>query len=72
MSVLNIPKGKRFKARWSMLIGLIPGPSEPQGHVNTYLSPIIDDLITLYSGIQINLIGSEEDIQPLYPSSHIG
>ncbi|XP_044173181.1 uncharacterized protein LOC122957236 [Acropora millepora] len=57
MSVLNIPKGKRFKARWSMLIGLIPGPSEPQGHVNTYLSPIIDDLITLYSGIQINSLG---------------
>ena len=57
MSVLNIPKGKRFKARWSMLIGLIPGPSEPEGHINTYLSPIIDDLIALYSGIQINSLG---------------
>ena len=57
MSVLNIPKGKRFKARWSMLIGLIPDPSEPEGHINTYLSPIIDDLIALYSGIQINSLG---------------
>ena len=57
MGVLNIPKGKRFKARWTMLIGLIPGPSEPEGHINTYLAPIVDDLITLYSGIQINSLG---------------
>ena len=42
-----------------MLIGLVPGLSEPEGHINTYmyLSPIIDDLIALYSGIQINSLG---------------
>ena len=52
ISVLNIPKSQRYKARWTMLIGLIPGPSEPEGHVNSYLSSIVDDL-TLYTGIQI-------------------
>ena len=59
ISVLNIPKSQRYKAKWSMLIGLIPGPSEPEGHINTYLSPIVDDLITLYAGIQIRSFGSK-------------
>ena len=45
MGVLNIPKSQRFKAKWSMLIGLILGPSEPEGHMNTYLTPIVVDLI---------------------------
>ena len=57
ISVLNIPKSQRFKARWTMLTGLIPGPSEPEGHVNSYLSPIVDDLLTLYTGIQIQSCG---------------
>lgn len=59
MTVLNIPKGQRFKAKWSMLVGLIPGPSEPEGHVNSYLSPIVDDLLSLYTGIEIQSFGSE-------------
>lgn len=59
MSVLNIPKSQRFKAKWSMLIGLIPGPSEPEGHINTYLTPIVDDLIMLYKGIHVQVLGPE-------------
>ena len=59
MSVLNIPKSQRFKAKWSMLIGLIPGPSEPEGHINTYLTPVVNDLIQLYNGIQIRMLSSE-------------
>ena len=59
MSVLNIPKSQRFKAKWPMLIGLIPGPSEPEGHINTYLTPIVDDLIMLYKGIQVQVLGPE-------------
>ena len=42
-----------------MLIGLIPGPSEPEGHINTYLSPIVDYLITLYAEIRIRSFGSK-------------
>ena len=59
ISVVNIPKGQRFKAKWTMLTGLIPGPSEPEGHVNSYLSPIVDDLLTLYTGIQIESCGGK-------------
>ena len=59
ISVLNIPKSQRFKAKWTMLTGLIPGPSEPEGHVNSYLSPIVDDLLTLYTGIQIQSCGGK-------------
>ena len=59
MTVLNIPKSQRFTAKWTMLNGLIQGPSEPEGHVNSYLSPIVDDLLTLYSGIEIQPYGGE-------------
>ena len=59
ISVLNIPKSQRFKTKWTMLTGLIPGPSEPEGHVNSYLSPIFDDLFTLYTGIQIQSCGGK-------------
>ena len=33
-----------------MLIGIIPGPEEAQGHINSFLKPIVDDLLYLYDG----------------------
>ena len=30
---------------------MIPGPNEPKQHVNTFLSPLVQDLQTLFSGI---------------------
>ena len=42
-----------------MLIGLIRGPSEPEGHINTYLTPTVDILIMLYRGIQVQVLGPE-------------
>ena len=48
-----------LKARWSMLIGLIPGPSEPGDHINTYLTPVVNDLNQLYTRIQIRTLSSE-------------
>ena len=36
-----------------MLIGIIPGPEEAQRHVNSFLKPVVDDLLSLYDGIKV-------------------
>ena len=46
-SVLNLPRSERFKSKWAMILGVIPGPTEPKGNINTFLKPIVDDLISL-------------------------
>jgi hypothetical protein len=34
-------------------IGIIPGPHELEIHVNSYLRPIVDDLLDLHTGINM-------------------
>ena len=36
MSVLNLPRSHRMRQEWTMLIGIMPGPSEPKRHINTF------------------------------------
>ena len=36
-----------------ILAGIIPGPREPKKHINTFLSPIVEDLKQLYRGIVV-------------------
>ena len=32
MSVINLPRNERFKKRWTMVLDIIPGPTEPKGN----------------------------------------
>lgn len=60
--VLNLPRNELFKEENVILAGIIPGPHEPKNDINTFLSPLVDDLIELYSGISFentsSLLGS--------------
>ena len=40
-----------------MNIGIIPGPHEPKVNINTFLQPLVDDLLELFNGIP--LIGGD-------------
>ena len=51
--VQNLPRHERFKLKNIILVGLIPGPKEPPKLINTYLDPLINDLIKLYHGVDI-------------------
>ena len=57
MSVINLPRSGRFKKRWTMVLGIIPGPTEPKGNINTFLSPIIEDLLLLWNGVCMESCG---------------
>ena len=58
--LMNLPRHERFKRENVILVGLIPGPSEPQLNINTYLSPLVDELLILWSdGTRIRHAGSQ-------------
>ena len=46
--LLNLPRSLRFKKENIFIIGLIPGPSEPPHNINSYLSPLVEDLLELW------------------------
>ena len=50
---LNLPRSLRFKDRYVMLLGVIPGPSEPKLTINSYLKPLIADLNRLKDGMHM-------------------
>ena len=54
LNILNLPRTQRYKTKWTMLIGLIPGPTEPKDNINSFLKPLVNDLIELWNGIQIH------------------
>ena len=42
-----------FKTEIFILTGLIPGPADPSKTVNTYLVPLVNDLLKLYDGVNL-------------------
>lgn len=63
MTVLNLPRRERFREKWSCLIGLMPGPVEPKQHMNTYLKPLVDDLLSLWDGIPMKIKDRTETVR---------
>ena len=57
MTILNLPRCVRYQKKWAMLVGIIPGPEEAQRHINSFLKPVVDDLLLLYKGINIQVRG---------------
>ena len=47
--IMNLPRSKRFKVENVVLVGLLPGPSEPPLHLNTYLQPLVEELQQLWN-----------------------
>lgn len=46
--ILNLPRAVRYKHENVVIVGIIPGPNEPSMHLNSYLRPLVDDLINLW------------------------
>ena len=49
--VMNLPRHIRFKRENIVLLGLIPGTTEPS---LTYLTPNVSDLLRLWGGVNFN------------------
>jgi hypothetical protein len=54
--LMNLLRNERFKRENVILVGIIPGPSEPPLNINTYLSPLVDELLVLWNdGVMMRL-----------------
>ena len=49
IALLNFPREIRFKWENVLLVGIIPGPNEPSLNVNTFLKPLVDEMLTFCS-----------------------
>ena len=47
LAILNLPRELRYKPENVILCGIIPGPHEPELTINSYLEPLVDELILL-------------------------
>ena len=60
--ILNLPRSIRFKRENVILFGVIPGPREPSCTINSYLSPLVADLLELWDGIELKVPGAASRI----------
>ena len=51
--ILNLPREECFKLKNVILACMIPGPSKPKGNINTFLSPLVNDLKLLFHGVSV-------------------
>ena len=49
--VMNLPRNIRFKRENLIIIGIIPGPHEPSLTINTFLTPLVAELLSLWQGL---------------------
>jgi hypothetical protein len=57
--LMNLPRSERLKTENVILVGVIPGPSEPKLKVNPYLSPLVNELLDLCNdGVKLRHHGS--------------
>ena len=47
----NLPRSERYKLENLIIVGCIPGPKEPKKHINSFLKPLVDELLDLWEGV---------------------
>ena len=53
LAIQNLPRADRQKIDNIILVGMIPGPKEPEKDINSFLSPFVEELKTLYEGVAL-------------------
>ncbi len=57
---MNVERKKRFLQENCILIGVIPGPKEPHLNINSYLKPLVNDLMTLWHGVVMKTVDKQQ------------
>lgn len=52
--IQNLPRSMRYKRENVILIGLMPGPKEPQVTMNSFLQPLVQELNEIWTGVVIS------------------
>lgn len=51
LTVQNLPRQERYRIENLLLVGILPGPSEPNLIMNSYLMPMVEELLQLWQGV---------------------
>jgi len=62
LALINLSRDIRFKPDNIIVIGIIPGPREPELVMNSFLEPLVDDLLTFWDGVYLQ----ENNVDCLY------
>ena len=60
LSVFNLPSHIRYADANTLLVGILPGPNEPKGTINSYLEPLVNDLLEFWNGVSLYVKGIGE------------
>ena len=55
LTVFNLPRSMRYKLQNVCLLGLLPGPDEPKLTVNSYIDPLVDELVEFWDGVELSV-----------------
>lgn len=53
ISILNFPRQMRNRRENIIIVGVIPGPNEPKLHMNSFLEPLVMELLKLWRGVEM-------------------
>ena len=51
--VMNLPRTLRFKLENIILVGIIPSPSDPEHDINSFLDPVVNELLDFWTGVKL-------------------
>ena len=61
-AIVNLPREIRFKRENMPIFGILPGPNEASLHkINHYLSPVVDELESLWQGVMLDLTAENKE-----------
>ena len=55
MTLLNLPRQERFLQENIILVGVMPGPKEPRILINSFFTPLVEELELLWQGVPMVL-----------------
>lgn len=64
--ILNLPRQLRYKKENMILVGIIPGPSEPSLNINSYLTPLVMELKEFYEGISVHCAAKNSKLMNIH------
>lgn len=55
LTIFNLPRSLHYKLENICLVGIIPGPHEPDFTVNSRLAPLVRDLLHFWDGVELSV-----------------
>ena len=60
ISIISLPRELRYKPENILIVGLMPGPREPQHKVNSFLRPLVSELLDFFEGVPMSVYDESE------------